>query len=409
MLINRTKILDYLLVYLLIAFSGVPFFYRSRIEVLIVAMLLPAAVFVYRKRKIDKFILYYLLVALLVQLGQVLKFYHLPVTTFIGLYVRIVFAYLCIKAIGVRTIKYYVDILVFSILLSSVFYLLSYLPFFEQFLLERLAPMFEHPFLKASNYSVTDNIIVYSINTKGEGLVWLKRNSGPFWEPGAFAGFIIIAMIFNIVKTKRLGGKVNAVLLLGLISTFSTTGFIAVAYLYGAYYLISQSLLKKMIVLPLLLILFAYSFLSIDFLSKKVMRKLSFTDQTYNTRFKSAQSDLFDFVSSPIVGLGRSQKTRFNEETNKRKIHRNNGVTNFLAMYGVFVFIFYFTLILWTFRALCNYYNFNIRFAPFALGAIFLIGFSEIYFTKVFFIALTMLPLIYSSRFINHQYKELES
>ena len=384
------------MVYLLVAFSGIPFFYRSQIEVLIVTMLFPAMVFILRKRKLDKFIIYYLVLTVLIQAGQMLKFYYLPLTTFLGLHIRILFAYLTIKAVGKRFVDYYVHILVFSVMISLFFYIPSYYPGFEYFLKSTVAPFFKHPFLKESNYDFVDNVIVYSINTKGEGLVFLKRNSGPFWEPGAFSGFLIIALLLNTIRTKYFWSRVNVVLILGLMSTFSTTGLIALAYVLIAYYLVHQSLVKRIFLIPLLLIGIGYAFVSIEFIGDKIVRKLSFTDQTYNTRFKSAQKDLNDFSTSPWVGLGRYEKTRFDEEQEQRKIHRNNGVTNFLAMYGSIAFIFYFTFIYRSFRAYCRENEFIGAFAFFALGGVVLVGFSEVYFTKVFFIALTMLSVLYS-------------
>ncbi len=394
-IINKTKIVDYLLVYFLVAFSGIPFFYRSRIEVLIVFTLFPLWVFIYRQRKIDKFIVYYLAGVLLIQAGQVLKFYYLPFSTFVGLHARILFAYFTLKAVDKRFADYYVHVIVFSVIVSWFFYLPSYSSSFEYFLSHTLAPYFEHPFIKESNYKYFDNVILYTINTKGEGFLILKRNSGPFWEPGAFSGFLIVALLLNIIRKRYLWNKGNVVIMLGLISTFSTTGLIALFYVITSYYLIHQNIKRRIVFLPLLIGSVIYLFVSVDFIGDKIVQKLSFTDQTYNTRFKSAQIDLIDFTESPLVGLGRSEQTRFSEEQNVRKIHRNNGVTNLLASYGIFAFIIYFFLMWYGARQYCHYRNFNPVFALYVLGGIWLIGFSEVYFTKVFFIALTLLSVLY--------------
>jgi len=398
MVVNSTKILDYLMVYLLVAFSGIPFFYRSRIEVMIVCMLIPLAVFIYRQRRIDKFIIYYVVAVMLLQVGQMLKFYYLPLSTFLGLHIRILFAYLTLKAVGHRLPTYYVNIILFSILVSWLFYLPSYLPGFEGMLKSSVAPYFKHPFLKASNYKVSDNLILYTINTKGEAVGWLKRNSGPFWEPGAFSGFIIIALIFHVIKSKSVFSKQNLLLMAGLITTFSTSGLLVLAYLIVAYFWLQRSVIKRIALVPLFLIGFAYLFVSIDFMGAKIQKKLSFTSQTYNTRFKSAQIDILDFAKSPWVGLGQAKETRFGGKTEKRVIHRNNGVTDFLATFGLFAFCLYFILILLSLNSLCRYHNYDTRFALFALGAVLLIGFSEVYFSKVFFIALSMMSVLYAKR-----------
>ncbi len=184
--------------------------------------------------------------------------------------------------------------------------------------------MFKHPFLKASNYNYTDNIIVYNINTKGEGLVWLKRNSGPFWEPGAFAGFLVLALLFNIIRKGRLNNKTNMILIFGVMSTFSTSGYVALVFVVLSYLMAQRNRIRRIVYVPLIIFTSAVLFFSVDFIGEKIQRKLSFTNQTYNTRFKSAKLDLEDFMDHPFVGLGRSEKTRFKGERKERSIHRNN-------------------------------------------------------------------------------------
>ncbi len=405
-MINKTKILDYLLVYLLVAFSGIPFFYRARIEVLIAFLAIPLGVFVYRKCKLDKFIVYYLAFVLLLQMGQVLKFYYLPVSTFLGLHARLLFAYFTIKALGEKFIGHYINVLFFSVVVSLLLYLMSYSSGFEQFLKQSVAPIFKHPFLKESNYVYSPNIIFYTLNTKGEGFIWLKRNSGPFWEPGAFAGFLIVALLLSVMVSKRLWTKKNMVLIAGLISAFSTTGLIALCYVIVVYYLAQKDLVKRGLVVPLLLVSVTYLFFSVDFLGDKVVEKMSYSNKTYNTRFKSAMTDLEDLTKSPLVGLGRSDVTRFDEEQDSRKIHRNNGVSNLLATYGIIGFVLYFLLMLTGFKKVCKQSGFNHVFALYALAGICIIGFSEVYFTKVLFLALTMLPVIYGRSPVSEEGKE---
>lgn len=404
-MINLSRIIDYTLVYLLVAFSGIPFFYRSRIEVLIVCLLIPLSVFVYRKRKIDKAIIYYLLIALAVQLGQTLKFYDLPLKTFIGLHIRIAFAYLVIRSVGVKLINNYIQILVISVIISLFFYLSSYVSAFEQALIN-ISSYFKHPFLKEGSYRIPDNIIVYTINTIGEGLVAIKRNSGPFWEPAAFAGFISIALLFNVIKNGTLFNKTNNWLMIGMISTFSTTGLIVLLFIIIGFYLVQGSAFKRLIMVPLLILAGAYLFVNVGFLGEKVISKMSYTSQTYNTRFKSAMLDFNDFFSSPFVGVGRSDTMRFQDSQDDRQRHRNNGVTDFLAIYGLPIFLLYFALLYRGFQTYSNVYGSNRFFSLLALGTVFLIGFSEIYFTKVLFIGLTMLPMLYG-RLTSEEKEEL--
>lgn len=74
------------------------------------------------------------------------------------------------------------------------------------------------------------------ITTVPGGLHQHGRNNGPFEEPGVFQVYINIALIFLLFQ-KKIRRKPLIVLVLGLVSTISTTGFIcffiiALAYLY---------------------------------------------------------------------------------------------------------------------------------------------------------------------------------
>ncbi|WP_430931334.1 hypothetical protein [Saccharicrinis sp. 156] len=400
-MINVTKITDYWLVYLLIAFSGVPFFYKAHIAMMIVFLAFPAVVFFIRQRKIDRFFMYYLSAVLTLQVGQMLKFYELPVQTYLGLHVRLLFAYLTIKAVGRKTVEYYVDVLVFSVLVSLFFYVTSYIGAFESFFENTVAPMFDNPLIKTSNYKNWPSIILYTFNSQGEGLIWLKRNSGPFWEPGAFSGFLLVALLFNIIITGQLNNKKNRILMLGVLTTFSTSGLLVMAGVVIFYLVLNRDLIRRYIVIPIVLVIGVTVFLNVDFLGSKIVRKMSFTDATYNTRFKSAQIDFQDFVKYPLFGMGRSESTRFQGETNARTIHRNNGVTNHLVMYGGIAFLIYFYLMYLTIFRMCLAYDVDKRMAIFALITILLIGFSQIYFIKVFFISLTLMPVLFKKEEIS--------
>lgn len=116
-MINLTKITDYALVYLMVAFSGIPFFYYSGIQLIIPMLLLPLGVVIYRRRKIDRFILLYFIVVATLLFLQTIKFYHLVYSTYAGLFARLLFAYLVIIGLA-KTVRYYINILTFSVITS---------------------------------------------------------------------------------------------------------------------------------------------------------------------------------------------------------------------------------------------------------------------------------------------------
>ncbi len=381
----------------MVAFSGIPFFYYGGIFFMTVMMMLPLAVVIIRKRRPDRFIFGYLLVVAVLLFLQTAKFYYIAVSTYGGFMVRLLFAYLVLLAVGKKTIRYYIHILFFSVITSLFFNIISYIPAINNLLTNSVAPHFDHPLLMHEKYTIWPQFILYTINFRGESIgSTLMRNSGPFWEPGAFAGFILIAILMNTIISKKLfGNRINHILFAGLLSTFSTTGLIAGFMLIGIYYLIWGSGWRKLILVPAILFGGITAYISFEFLGRKIDRAMDVANIGYNTRFKSAMLDINDFAANPLLGMGMTKETRFEGKTQHRIIHRNNGVTNLLATYGAVIFIAYFFLTWLSFKRMCIEYEFHQAFAWIALLVVLAAGFSEIFFNKIFFYSLTMMHILY--------------
>ena len=221
------------------------------------------------------------------------------------------------------------------------------------------------------------------------------RNSGPFWEPGAFGGFALIALIFNVIKRRTLGNKKNLVFILAIITTLSTSAVIALFVLISLYYIqLSRSMLK-FILAPIIVSLAWFSYYELEFLGKKITENTNNIEGgTTSNRFVSALTDLEDIKKFWVFGRGFNEETRYNKDRlDDKEKHRNNGVTAILVNIGIFGGLAYFLLIANSFKALCRQVNLPLQFVAVIMLIMLIIGFSEGYFTKVFFIALTMLHL----------------
>ncbi|UOW67241.1 O-antigen ligase family protein [Paraclostridium bifermentans] len=64
---------------------------------------------------------------------------------------------------------------------------------------------------------------------------YIKRNFGLFWEPGAFQTFINLALFFEMFTAKVPNSKVVTILIITIITTISTTGYIATLLICIAY------------------------------------------------------------------------------------------------------------------------------------------------------------------------------
>ena len=119
------------------------------------------------------------------------------------------------------------------------------------------------------------------------------------------------------------------------------------------------------------------------------------SEGTYS-RFGSFIADWTLFLKNPFIGWGRGEMrfgtihiTYFSIEE-----HRNNGISALLSEYGIFFFLFYFILYFRCLRNLCRFNQFPVYFASFGLFIILLLGFSQVIFTRPFFLGLLFLGFI---------------
>jgi len=89
------------------------------------------------------------------------------------------------------------------------------------------------PRVKTDEQTTYINLLVYCINTS-----IVHRNSGVFWEPGAFQIYLNLALLYVLHNTtlKRRGIKI-AILIIALLTTISTMGYICAALILIAYFL----------------------------------------------------------------------------------------------------------------------------------------------------------------------------
>ena len=77
MVIEKKKFIDYSMIYLLVGFTGIDFFFRTGITFITFFAILFGIVFWYRKKRFDKFFLYYIAILLLFNFFQSIKFYYI--------------------------------------------------------------------------------------------------------------------------------------------------------------------------------------------------------------------------------------------------------------------------------------------------------------------------------------------
>jgi len=200
------------------------------------------------------------------------------------------------------------------------------------------------PFLDyRSNWYV--NSVFFTLNDDA-----ISRNSGFCWEPKGFANLLCVALIINLLNNKFTVNKRGIVLLITLLTTFSTVGYVILITCIGTLYIYNQNARLIFLMIPFFIPM-GYLLLNQEFMLNKI--KNEFNDREtyldYSTtefdqetkslgRFGSLMVDLKDFPKNPIFGVGMQD----NERTQGQFTYlvRVNGLSETLSRFGLVGILF---------------------------------------------------------------------
>lgn len=346
------RVVDFLVLYLLIAVSGIPFFEWHK-EFVIIGTLLSGAVFFTRGHSIHVAIIYALVLCYFVELFQALMFNNLVYSSLLNTACKLLQAYFTIHILGHRFFTLFVQFMYVSCLLSLPFFVGGYVPGFTDYVITQFSPYFGpiFPIDESIDFYVRSaNIIIYTFN---HNVIYDEiRNSGPFWEPGGFAIFINLALSFSIARQNRLVSVRNMVLMATLLTTFSTGGYVAFFLIIIGYIISSEHVNHKPFILLVSLVAAPVLYTTLSFLGDKIQTNLVTYDSDTTSRFGSAYIDLLNFFRSPLIGFGRRFENIYGPVAYDIRMHRNVGITTLLVHYGIVVFSLYMFYLVQCFRRL---------------------------------------------------------
>ncbi len=344
MLLGKINFKNFL-VFLTIIASGVPIinyyfndFYKDLF--LIIILLINIFFSINKKLNIGKtdilfFIIFFILIIL-----HYLKFGNLVIVASIGFIINITIAFLNVKIIK-NFSEIYIKIIYYISIISLLFYF-SYV-------------------VAGIKFGVQLNDISYHnffYHYKLEGLNYF-RNCGPFWEPGAFAGYLVLALFLILRDFEKINKKIFIFISIALITTFSTTGYISYFLI-----LIIMLLKKKIIyfdnnkfygpifVIIIISILGVYFYNEFDLLSNKI--NLQFEASQY--QLKNYQSnrignflyDLYFIKINPIYGLSANIDIRnlYDPLASDIIFNQGNALSGFTVRFGligILTILYFFT------------------------------------------------------------------
>jgi len=204
-------------------------------------------------------------------------------------------------------------------------------------------------------HSTIDSLIVFSQPNSRFFAEEFDRNTGFFWEPGAFAGYLLFALLLWINDLKLLWTKYRKhfiIITIALITTQSTTGILGYGILILFYLL--QTVKNKFalsIVLGILAVFFLIIYSHVDFLGGKINKELEQTaelsaEDAAHSRTGSIIFDLQYIKAKPLFGNGFDATTRYRFHLDyfdyEDLVGFGNGFSGYLATMGFVFFMFFF-------------------------------------------------------------------
>ena len=202
-----------------------------------------------------------------------------------------------------------------------------------------------------------NSILIYTQNMAEFTRNGLYRNSGMFWEPGAFAGYIIATFLLFVDKPELLLGryrKQSLLLVAGLLTTMSTTGyilfFIFLLYVIFKLRIFGRSKVYAFLLAGIVIVLGIVVFNRAEFLGEKISKELSVSETlTENdvdpSRSGSIVFDMQYILSHPLFGNGMMPETRFRYHlglfTEEQLSGFGNGFSGSIAAMGLLFMLAY--------------------------------------------------------------------
>ncbi len=393
---KRQSRINWITMFLLIANTANTFFYES-IELLFASFMVLLVLWFIKDDKEDnrlnKYFWIYIIILTILQASQTVVYHLFPLKTFMGEYLRILFAVMAIRIIGRNFFDQFVKFVYVFAVISLCFYIPCMLikplaPFLIKHVAAHLLPPFSRANL-AEFYVSRENLIIVNL-----GQMDLHRNSGFYWEPGTHGGFLVMALFINLFYRKeKWTSRINIIFLITIVTTLSTTTYLALFFVILVY-LKNFFIRRPWISLFFLLTIAGGAFLmykNLEFLNQKIDKQLAKSNSNLpgESRFSSLNADIHMLSEHPLIGTGRNNEMRFGKNfynVDPRFLHRNNGIGVLLSTYGVFFFLFFFYL---NWRSFGKLLDDRVN-AIMLLVLLVIIGFSEDYFFKAFFIALAL-------------------
>jgi len=388
-MITRKQSFDALLVYLLLFVSGSHLFKMASDKVLILIFLflfLSWAFFTDRKINI-RFILYLVIFTGFLLIINLYTSGSLSLLSIIGTIIKLLVAYFILKIVGTKFPETYIHVVVVLALFSLFGYFTDTFSLFDG-LIRRLPPVGD----------IGYEGFLYVYRFKGH----IDRNSSIFFEPGAYQIFPNTALFFLLFVKTHFTPKRKylyiLILLVTLFTTFSTTGYLIFAVMFGLFVFKSDVLSasgKAALVGLFFVALLAFSAQFHSVIFDKIDSFLAIQHLTDKSDRRSFDLLIdLEIIKKHIFGVGYERYFREFGATGLlgEGNASSNGISKLFAVYGLPFGLFLLASYYWALNRLLD--GFIMTASSFMMLLVFLIGESYYVFSP-FCLAIIAAPFVY--------------
>lgn len=220
---------------------------------------------------------------------------------------------------------------------------------------------------------VSSNFILVGYGHQMAGV--FHRNLGFAWEAGRFASFIVLGVFFNLhIHKLDIKFKTNKnfwILLLTLITTFSTTGYAS----FGGvilFYFFNKSTSSK-VLLIIIGVLALPTIVALPFIGDKIAENMDYNQEMSNMMYAFTEwgtpsitpqritgfyLEWLNFINDPLLGYNINEKSYVMSNIFKGfDVWLSDGVLQIFSKYGLFVGLYFYYNLIKTSTFLSNLYT----------------------------------------------------
>lgn len=180
------------------------------------------------------------------------------------------------------------------------------------------------------------------------------RNNGPFYEPGLFASYLNIALVFRLCINRRILAKENIPLIFAILSTCSSAGYISFILIVMFSVFMQEKIIYKIITVLAIVCLWQ-PVMKLDFMADKITSNYD-NALTYSASRFGAMIYHWEKVQlSPLIGYagGATPATNFDRLMGfTDKTLSPNGLTYLFVFWGIPLALYFYYLMYNGFRKL---------------------------------------------------------